>query len=180
MHNKILIKQSYILLAWIDYIVSSSTPTTKVRSDSEFENPNTGALISGAPKMGNSRRGLVKRLGVPSLFVQPIKNYKVTLIKSPMAHKTFSQEQFMVRYYSLSLSFYTKHALGVPVSGSSRSPSSVQGSLYYALLLARLMPQLTTNMLFLKKYQISFSSSDEAYFGYCRGVLQNSETRVHF
>ena len=41
----------------------------------------------------------------PSFFIHPFRNYKTTIIKAPMAHKTYSQEQFMIRYYRLSVSF---------------------------------------------------------------------------
>ena len=41
----------------------------------------------------------------PSFVFKPTKLNKLTLIKSPMAHKTFSQEQFQFKFYSLLISF---------------------------------------------------------------------------
>ena len=64
-NNKIYIKQSYILIAWINYITKK-----KVKS-----------------------------------FILPRKKYKFTLLKTPMAHKTYSQEQYKFQYYKLIIPF---------------------------------------------------------------------------
>ena len=49
-----------------------------------------------------------KKYHLPSFFIYPTRNYMTTILKAPMAHKTFSQEQFGVRYYSLSIAFSIK------------------------------------------------------------------------
>jgi hypothetical protein len=79
--KRILVKQSYILLMWLNYI----------------------ATISGM----TSKSSIKKKKTCPSFFVYPFRNYKTTIIKAPMAHKTHSQEQFMIRFYKFSITFYT-------------------------------------------------------------------------
>jgi len=71
--NKILIKQSYLLLTWISYLQKQTTD------------------------------GVVKQK--PSFSFRPIKQSKITITKAPMAHKTFSQEQFLVRFFKLKVLF---------------------------------------------------------------------------
>ena len=41
----------------------------------------------------------------PSFFIHPQRRTRQTFIKAPMAHKTFSQEQFQSKFYTLSISF---------------------------------------------------------------------------
>ena len=85
--HKILIKQSYILLVWLHYLSQQATPGYQSNSQN---------LTS--PEVESSTR-------VPKFFIYPKNNYKTTIQKAPMAHKTFSQEQYMIRYYVLSISF---------------------------------------------------------------------------
>ena len=59
-----------------------------------------------------------------------------------MAHKTFSQEQYMIRYYVMSISFI------VPLGGMIEYPiRDVNSSIYYALLTLKGMPYFSTNLL---------------------------------
>lgn len=80
-NKKILVKQSYILLMWLNYIAS-------------------------APRLVGKSSAKKKKV-CPSFFVYPFRNYKTTIIKAPMAHKTHSQEQFMIRFYRFSITLYT-------------------------------------------------------------------------
>jgi hypothetical protein len=85
-----------------------------------------------------------------------------------MAHKTYSQEQFLVRFYKLSVSFY------IPVSGTPKGSmvknknftilDSVNKSVFFAHFLLNNMPHLGTNMLFLHKYTIAFFVKDPKFF----------------
>jgi hypothetical protein len=123
-HNKILVKQSYLLLTWLVY-VKGSYSTTETQK-------------------------------IPSFFVQPVSRYKLTNLKTPMAHKTFSQEQFLFKHYTLTISF--KHALD-----SKSNLTSVNSSIYTALLMRSETPFFNTNLLFLKRFSFSFPSSDKSF-----------------
>ena len=142
-HNKILINQSYIILSWLGYISSSQASRKEVSRVAEYSSN-------------------YKKLRAPSFFVHPKRNYKITTIKSPMAHKTFSQEQFIVRYYSMSLSFFTTTHYNKFTANAKTNSTS-----YYILWLLGAMPSISTNMLFLTKYTIFCRAlPDQLYFSY--------------
>ena len=138
-NKRILIKQSYIFLIWIKFLVSKS-------------------VIDSVDK------GLT-----PSFFIYPFRNYKTTITKAPMAHKTYSQEQFMVRFYNFSISFriplntlyFSKNdqTTAIPVV-----TDSVNKSIFISHFLKSNIPFLGTNMLFLHKYNITFYSVDSNFF----------------
>ena len=110
-----------------------------------------------------------ERSKVPALFIYPRKNYKTTIQKAPMAHKTFSQEQYMIRFYRLSITFHldfkdldliNKNNVSSKVFFSKTNPNNlypyfihsyplnnVNNSMYYSLYLVRTMPVFSTNML---------------------------------
>lgn len=150
-HNKILIKQSYIVLAWIDYI--SNKKALRNLHDEES---------SEVIKLNNYKEGDLlssKKPQTPSFFVHPKRNYKITTIKSPMAHKTFSQEQFMVGYYSMSLSFFTINKF--------TKDAEINNTTYYILCLLGAIPSISTNMLFLTKYTILCKvCTNQSHFSY--------------
>jgi hypothetical protein len=123
-HNKILIKQSYLLLTWLVYVRGTYSSTE--------------ANV------------------VPAFFVQPISQTKLTNLKAPMAHKTFSQEQFLFKKYSLTISF--KHNLV-----GSEVVSSVNSSIFIALSMRAQTPFFNTNLLFLKRFAFSFNSHDSLF-----------------
>ena len=88
-----------------------------------------------------------------------------------MAHKTYSQEQFMLRFYKLSVSFY------IPVPDPLKGPKgsiikhknstaldSVNKSVFFTHFLQNNIPYLGTNMLFLHKYTIAFFVKDSKFF----------------
>lgn len=153
-HNKILIKQSYIILAWIDYVSNK-----KVLHN--LDNKKSSEVIKSGKHRKNSLLSS-KKLQTPSFFVHPKKNYKITTIKSPMAHKTFSQEQFIVRYYSMSLSFFTINKFT-----KFTKDAEINNITFYILHLLGIIPSISTNMLFLTKYTIfSKAPLSRSYFSY--------------
>lgn len=90
-----------------------------------------------------------------------------------MAHKTFSQEQFMVRYYKLNLTFQTSvpsnflgEALQVRDTPSKRQDCllSLNEAIYFTFWLRSRTPILSTNMLMLHSYRLYFLSQDPTYF----------------
>jgi hypothetical protein len=67
-------------------------------------------------------------------FILPKKTYKLTLLKSPMAHKTYSQEQFKLSTFKLVLNYKITY-------NKSMAPKNV-----------------ISVLLFIKKYQSSINS----------------------
>ena len=92
----------------------------------------------------------------PSFFIHKKSQLKTTKLKTPMAHKTFSQEQFILKFYSLSISFQT-------VQSEDLYPKSVNASIFAALQLRQSLPFFTTNLLFLKQLRLTYKSTDQAY-----------------
>ena len=138
--KRILVKQSYIFLIWIRYLMDRGVST---------------------PAEGNS---LVGKVTYPSFFVHPFRNYKTTITRAPMAHKTYSQEQFMVRFYKFSISFYTK------ISDRTCVIDSLNKSAFLIHFLKSQKPYISTNMLFLHKYTIIFYSRDIKYFTFAARI----------
>jgi len=123
-HNKLVVKQSYLLLTWLTYIKGSGSMNSKSKT--------------------------------PSFFVQPRKQSKFTHIKAPMAHKTFSQEQFIMRHYVIVISFKS-------LLSENSSVESINDSLFIALSLRNSIPFFNTNLLFLKRIQLSLDSKDSTF-----------------
>ena len=124
-HNKILIKQSYILLIWLLY-------------------------TKGAYSKFNESQH------VPSFFIHKITQTKTTKLKTPMAHKTYSQEQFTLKLYTFSITFKSSiHYLS--------KCDSVNKSIYSILRFRETFPFFTTNLLFLKNFKFSFTSCDKNF-----------------
>ena len=93
----------------------------------------------------------------PRFFIRPTTRSTLTQIKAPMAHKTFSQEQFVIKSYSLQISFTSKYNL------SSNSIDSLNKSMLVATSLRKFVPFLETNLFFLKKMTFNIYSSDQKY-----------------
>jgi len=130
-NKKILVKQSYIFMVWVNYLCKQKP-------------------VNGG---GNSA---VKN---PSFFIYPKKNYKTTITKAPMAHKTYSQEQFMVRFYSFSITFHSDY-----VGDHCGTLDSIGKSSHFASFLKKATPFTSTNMLFVSKYSLVFGSKDSSFF----------------
>jgi hypothetical protein len=131
-NNKIIVKQSYLLISWIHYLCKA--PESDLNSSNSIK--------------------------LPSFFIHPYKQSKITLIRSPLAHKTFSQEQFLNRYYRLSVSFKPN------VSNVDISVMSVNGSVYASNYIRNNIPFISTNLLFLKRISYFYTSSDSLFFSY--------------
>ena len=140
-NNKILIKQSYVLLVWLYYLTQ--------QSHSSVQDKTSGDHVADAAQK------------IPKFFIYPKKNYKITIQKAPMAHKTFSQEQYMIRYYVMSISF------SIPIGNIVCYPIvGVNSSIYYALLTLKGLPYFSTNLLWLKRYSLTYLTSDVKFFSY--------------
>lgn len=134
-NNKILVKQSYLLITWIHYLCKTNEGSSTKQSNN-----------------------LTKK---PSFFIHPYSQSKITLIKSPLAHKTFSQEQFLTRYYRVSVSFKPNTILH-----NQDLISSVNGSIYSANFIRNNVPLISTNLLFLKRMSYIYNSNDSDFYSY--------------
>jgi hypothetical protein len=85
----------------------------------------------------------------PSFAFKPTKTHKTTLIKAPMAHKTFSQEQFQFKFFNIIISFYIK----IPQSLVLRNSNNLIFLLYK---LRNMIPFVETNFFLLKTFRIIF------------------------
>jgi len=124
-HNKILVKQSYLLLTWLIYVKGAYSSSETVR--------------------------------VPSFFVQPVRQSKLTNLKTPIAHKTFSQEQFLFKKYTLTISFSHTHSF-------VNNIQNINTSIFMILLLRAETPFFNTNLLFLKRFNVQLSTCDSTFF----------------
>jgi hypothetical protein len=94
---------------------------------------------------------------VPSFFIYPKKQKRFTLLKAPMAHKTFSQEQFVVKSYQLGISFNSDYRKGSTINGSNNL-------LFLALYLRGNQTPFGTNLFFLKRVRLSLTGQDSNFF----------------
>ena len=83
--------------------------------------------------------------GFVRLFIKPSRTSKFTITKAPMAHKTFSQEQFLFKSYSITLSF--------SVYPSVTSPNFF-GSLYLNSVFYATKTDFGTNLFFLQRIML--------------------------
>lgn len=133
--NRIFVKQSYILLTWMTYI-REVTPSQKARKKkNEDDNDEV----------------------TPSFFIYPKRQKRFTLLKAPMAHKTFSQEQFLVKSYQLGISFNSNYRKKSTISG-------VNSTLFFALYLRSDQTPFESNLFFLQRLRFSFTGKDAHFF----------------
>jgi hypothetical protein len=132
--NSLYIKQSYVLLTWMTYIRETQTKSTKKKNQNSIDSEED-------------------TISTPSFFIHPPKKARLTFLKAPMAHKTFSQEQFVNKSYNLTISFNN-------VFRENSQINSVNNSLYTALYLRNTYLPTETNLLFLKKLRMSITCSD--------------------
>lgn len=134
--NKIMVKQSYLILTWLSYL-------SKIGSDKKLK---TKDPLTGEEKSST-----------PLFFVCPLKQTKLTTTKAPMAHKTFSQEQFKFRFYTFNISF------NIISNNLTLNNNSLNKSLYIALLIRLNFIKFSTNMLLLKRFRASIPTKDVNY-----------------
>jgi len=93
---------------------------------------------------------------IPSFFTYPTRQSKLTFLKAPMAHKTFSQEQFITKSYTMSISFNNNFK-------KSNSLKSINNSIFMILYLKKNFLIFESNLLFLKRLKITMSVLDPHY-----------------
>lgn len=97
-------------------------------------------------------------------FVLPIRRSTYTQLRTPMAHKTWSKEQYKFQYFLIRISFYNKIKFDTLVE-------SVNYALLFVLLSKKNFPIFETNLLFLKNYWFTFCFKDKIFFSYYRYLL---------
>ena len=122
-----------MILAWLAYLskIGSSESNSEAKKDKKFK--------------------------TPLFFVCPIKQTKITTLKTPMAHKTFSQEQFQFRFYSFSISF------NLQKNKKTSNINTLNKSLFIALMIRNNFINFSTNMLFLKRFRASIPVKDSKF-----------------
>ena len=106
--------------------------------------------------------GTLKSTKIKGFVTLPCRKSKHTAIKAPMAHKTFSQEQFIIKYYHLSFTVDARSAS----SDNCMASASINNSALKAGTFLNFPCFNSTNMLFLYKVRYWFSSKDRKYFIY--------------
>jgi hypothetical protein len=132
-HNKIIVKQSYLLLTWLAYLRGELT--AKKREEGEVT------------------------LSVKGFFIKPVRTTKFTTQKAPMAHKTFSQEQWLYKHYRLSLFFEPDTSY----LWSYERLGSVNAAIYVGLLFRQTNYCFTTNLINVSRVTHRYLSSDGGY-----------------
>jgi hypothetical protein len=93
-----------------------------------------------------------------TFFIKPSRRKRFTLVKAPMAHKTFSQEQYIYKYYNIVIS------LNIRIVGLNYSILSVNHVLWILLLIRSSLFFFETNLFFLQKLSLRFPVRDTKYF----------------
>ena len=126
--NKILVKQSYMMLTWMAYINNNTFDLRKIKTR-------------------------------PSFFILPKSRTRFTLIKAPMAHKTFSQEQYLFHSYSMTVRFQSSEAI------TSKTIPNINQSLAAVLDARRLSYAANeTNLISLTRVRMCLSAKEDKYF----------------
>jgi hypothetical protein len=102
----------------------------------------------------------INNLVQPSFVYKPTKKYRITFLKTPMAHKTFSQEQVKLQYFLLQITF----KILLPVTYFKDNLLDINKMLYLILHLRQNIPFVETNLFLLKRFKISFSCIDNQLF----------------
>lgn len=89
----------------------------------------------------------------------PIKHQIYTLTKAPIAHKTWSREQYKFHFYFIKVSFNKSILV-------DESLINFNQILFFLLLIKNKLPIFETNLLFLKNLRLLFFVTDETYFNY--------------
>ena len=122
-------KKSYLILSWFSY-------------------------LSSAGAFNKSRKGSPRAI---KLAILPSRRKMYTLTKAPMAHKTNSKEQFLLKFYNFKFSLTLDHC-------RTLVPSSPAAGAHQFLLLQKIFPVFETNLLLLKYYILRYPSKGTSYF----------------
>jgi len=117
-------------------------------------------LLTWAAYISNNSTKLEKTTSRPLFAHLPIKRKRFTITKAPMAHKTFSQEQYQYQFHTVVIAFSSQ------LSRSYAAEPSINESIYLMLLLRQSTSRfnLGTNLLLLSKFTTRQSVSDPDFW----------------
>ena len=104
---------------------------------------------------------------LPTIFTYPSRTKTFTHIKSPMAHKTFSQQQFKFKFFFMSASFVADGSY----NSMDMHLSSVNSALYLLTDFKLSNSIAGTNLFLLKKISLVIRSSDSNFFNFYKFLL---------
>ncbi len=93
------------------------------------------------------------------IFVFPINNKKFTNTKAPMAHKNWSKEQYAFKYYRFKINFSNSLQDDCTIT-------NINKAIFFSLLNKKTLPNLETNLIFLKKIDLIYFFKDNTFFNY--------------
>lgn len=133
--KNINVKHSYILMSWMYYVKMSYSESNELK--------------------------FKKLFNIPTIFCYPKRTQTFTHTKAPIAHKTFSQEQFKFKFYFLSVSFNISN-----LDYDDYKLNSINKSLYLMLNLRNFRNVSATNLFILKRFYFKLSFFDKKYLFY--------------
>lgn len=92
-------------------------------------------------------------------FVLPVRKQIYTLTKAPIAHKTWSQEQYKFQFYYIRISFHDSFF-------TAEKPESFNQALLFLIVIKKFPPFLASNLLILKHFRVVLNISDVNFFRY--------------
>lgn len=98
-----------------------------------------------------------------NFFIMPIVRKQFTFTKAPMAHKTWSKEQYKYQFYKLKVTIRTNLV-------ECTSFSTTNEGLLFLLLFKRMLPQYETNLFFIKYCNLGCTVFDTLFFNFFRFV----------
>ena len=127
--KRILMKKSYLILSWFSYLSST----------------------------GHSNKARTSSYKAVKLAILPARRKMYTLTKAPMAHKTNSKEQFLLKFYNFKFSLNLSYC-------HTLIPTSPAAGAHQFLLLQNIFPVFETNLLLLKYYILRYPTKGTSYF----------------
>jgi len=147
--NKYFIKQSYLILAWFHHLKTITNGSSNLRNSTDSK-------------------------GVVRFIILPSRRTHYTLLKSPMAQKKNSKEQFSFKFYFILASFKGTTEFGKQVPSCDAAASVLY-------IIRTLYPVFSTNLLMSKHVNLSFSYFDSVFFNYYIFTLYklNNKHKLH-
>jgi hypothetical protein len=95
------------------------------------------------------------------IFVLPTHKRKFTKTKAPMAHKNWSKEQYLFKFYKIKISFNS-------FFDEENFLINADSTFLFLILNKKNFPILESNLLFLKFFNLLFFFKDQNYFNFIK------------
>ena len=93
-----------------------------------------------------------------NFFIMPLKKFIFTLTKAPIAHKTWSKEQYKIQFFFIKISFYTNLYKFINLNSTN--------VLLLLLIIKNQFIFFETNLFFLKNFNLLFILKNYLYWNY--------------